>query len=403
MENIREMAERLLFQTYARFPIVIERGQGCRVWDSDGRQYLDLVAGLAVCNVGHCHPKVTKAIKEQAERLIHISNLYFSSPQVKLAEKLIEYSFADRVFFCNSGAEANEGALKIARRFAKEKGFPERYEVITMTNSFHGRTLATLAATGQEKHRRGFEPMPDGFRHCPFNDLNALEESISEKTCAIMVEPIQGEGGVNLPSEGYLEALRDLCDRKGILLIFDEVQTGMGRTGKLFAYQHSPVIPDIMTIAKGLAGGIPMGAILAKEEVASCMGPGSHASTFGGNPVCASAALAVISILIDDGLIDNCEKMGRYFINRLNWLKGIYPQIRDVRGKGLLIGMELDVAGSGIVRRCMEKGVLINCTVDRVLRFIPPLSISEEEIDLAIDVLNISLEEEFSSIARGGK
>lgn len=403
MEGIRELSDKNIFKTYTRFPIVVEKAEGCLVWDTEGRSYLDLVAGIAVCNVGHGHPKVIEAIERQLQRLIHISNLYYSKPQVELAGRLVENSFADRVFFCNSGAEANEGAIKLARKYAKEKGHPERYEVITMLDSFHGRTLSTIAATGQQKYKNGFEPLPEGFSHCTFNDINALEAALSERTCAIMVEPIQGEGGVNIPSEGYLEEIRDLCDQKGLLLIFDEVQTGMGRTGRLFAYEHHGIVPDVMTLAKGIAGGLPMGAILAKEEVAQCLVPGTHASTFGGNPVCAAAGMAVLSILLDDGLIDQCQASGRYFFDKLEALRHRYPQVRAVRGRGLILGMELEGPGAGVVNRCLEKGLLINCAMDKVLRFIPPLTITEKEIDQAIEILKASLDEEFAEQGEGKK
>ncbi len=395
MEQIRELGDKVLFKTYARFPIVVEKAEGCLVWDCEGRPYLDLVAGIAVCNVGHGHPKVLEAIEKQLPRVIHVSNLYYTKPQIELAQRLVENSFADRVFFCNSGAEANEGALKLARKYAKDKGHPERFEAITMIGSFHGRTLSTVAATGQQKYKKGFEPLPEGFTHVPFNDLTALEAAVSEKTCAVMVEPIQGEGGVNLPSEGYLEGIRALCDKRGILLIFDEIQTGMGRTGKLFAYEHHGIVPDVMTLAKGIAGGLPMGAILAKEEVAQSLVPGTHASTFGGNPVCAAAGTAVLSILLEDNLIEQCQVAGRYFLDKLKPFEEIYPQVKAVRGRGLILAMELEVPGSGIVNRCLEKGLLINCTMDKVLRFIPPLTITEVEIDQAIDVLRASMDEEF--------
>jgi predicted acetylornithine/succinylornithine family transaminase len=401
MEEIREWADKTLFKTYARFPIVVEKAEGCLVWDSEGRPYLDLVAGIAVCNVGHGHQKVIEAIERQLPRLIHISNLYYTRPQVELARRLVENSFADRVFFCNSGAEANEGAIKLARKYAKDRGHPERFEAITMIGSFHGRTLSTVAATGQQKYKKGFEPLPEGFTHIPFDDLAALEAAVSERTCAVMVEPIQGEGGVNLPSEGYLEGIRALCDQRDILLIFDEIQTGMGRTGKLFAYEHHGIVPDVMTLAKGIAGGLPMGAILAKEEVAQSLVPGTHASTFGGNPVCAAAGTAVLSILLEDSLIDQCRVAGRYFLDKLKPFEEIYPQVRAVRGRGLILAMELEVPGSGIVNRCMEKGLLINCTMDKVLRFIPPLTITEVEIDQAIDILKASMDEEFK--AQGGE
>ncbi|MFB0508589.1 MAG: acetylornithine transaminase [Thermodesulfobacteriota bacterium] len=381
-------SQKYIANTYSRFPLVLVRGQGCKVWSSDGREYFDFVAGLAVCNLGHCHPRVVQAIQDQSRKLIHVSNFYHIEPQIELARLLVEHSFADRVFFCNSGAEANEAAMKLAKKYAKDAGRGDRFEFITMEKSFHGRTMAAMSATGQEKIQKGFDPMVPGFKYVPFNDMDALLRGVTPHTCAIMVEPIQGEGGVNCPSEGYLRELRELCRERGILLIFDEVQVGMGRTGKLFAHEHEGVYPDIMTLAKSLAGGVPIGAMLATEEVAKSFIPGTHASTFGGNPLATAAGVAALSVLLEDEVLENCRRVGDYFLKRLMDLKGKHPFINEVRGRGLIIGMELDFEGAQIVTRCMEEGFLINCTMGNVLRFLPPLIISSEEVDQLIGTLD---------------
>ncbi len=381
-------SQRYIANTYSRFPIVLVKGQGCKVWDSDGREYLDFVAGLAVCNLGHCHPKVVQAICDQSRKLLHVSNFYHIEPQIELAKALCGNSFADRVFFCNSGAEANEAAIKLARKYAKDNGQAERFEIITMERSFHGRTMATISATGQDKFRKGFDPLLPGFTYVPFNDMEGVLRAITPRTCAVMVEPIQGEGGVNCPSDGYLRDLRELCHKRGIPLIFDEVQVGMGRTGKLFAHEHDGVYPDIMTLAKSLAGGVPIGAMLATEEVAKSFAPGTHASTFGGNPLATAAGLAALSALLEDDLLGNCRRVGDHFLSRLGDLKGRYPFINEVRGKGLIIGVELGFEGDKIVTRCMEEGFLINCTMGNVLRFLPPLIITPEEVDQLIETLD---------------
>ena len=388
-----EKADRVMAATYGRFPLVLTEGAGCVVKDADGRIFTDFVAGIAVCNLGHAHEGVAKAVSDQVRRLVHVSNLYYTEPQVALAERLVELSFADRVFFSNSGAEANEAAIKLARKYFKDKGSPERYRMITMERSFHGRTMATLSATGQAKIKKGFEPLLDGFDMVPFNDLDAVRKAITDKTCAVLLEPIQGEGGVRCPVPGYLEGLRQLCDKEGLLLIFDEVQTGMGRTGKLFAYEHFDMTPDIMTLAKALANGLPMGAMLAKGSVAEAFGPGSHATTFGGSPLIARAALAVAKAILDDGILENCERTGRYFRDRLLDLQSEHPCIRDVRGMGLLIGLDLTCQGAAIVKRCLDKGFLINCTQEHVLRFIPPLIIREKDIDALVACLGEVLRE----------
>jgi acetylornithine/N-succinyldiaminopimelate aminotransferase len=387
-EALMEVADRVMASTYSRFPIVLVEGKGCTLKDSAGRTYTDFVAGIAVCNLGHAHDGIAQAVAAQARRLVHVSNLYYSEPQIQLAQWLVEHSFADRVFFCNSGAEANEAAIKLARKYFKDRGAPNRFRIITMEGSFHGRTMATLTATGQAKIRKGFEPLLEGFDTVPFNDLQAVREAMTEETCAVMVEPIQGEGGVQCPARGYLEGLRELCDQEGVLLIFDEVQTGMGRTGKLFAYEHFGMTPDIMTLAKALANGLPMGAMLAREEVAEAFTPGSHASTFGGTPLVATAALTTVKTLLDEGVLENCERVGEYFRERLRRLQSKYAFIREVRGKGLLIGLDLTCDGISIVKACMERGFLINCTQQHILRFIPPLIIKEEDIDSLVACLD---------------
>lgn len=391
--DFMETADRVMAATYNRFPIVLTRGDGCTLHDAKGRTYTDFVAGIAVCNLGHAHPSVAEAVADQARRLVHVSNLYYTMPQIELAEWLVEHSFADRVFFCNSGAEANEAAIKLARKYFKDRGAPERFRIITMEGSFHGRTMATLSATGQAKIKKGFEPLLDGFDIVPFNDLEAIRGAITGETCAVMLEPIQGEGGVRCPAPEYLEGLRKLCDEEGLLIVFDEVQTGMGRTGKLFAYEHFGMVPDIMTLAKALANGLPMGAMLAKEEVAASFTPGSHASTFGGTPLVSAAALRVVKILLEEGVLRKCEKVGQYFKDRLLELKSKYSFIQEVRGKGLLLGLDLSCDGVSIVKACMERGFLINCTQEHILRFIPPLIIQEAQIDSLIVCLDNVFEE----------
>ena len=387
-QEIIKKADQVIAKTYKRFPIVIAKGKGSTLWDTDGKKYTDFVAGIAVCNLGHAHPQVSKALCMQADTLFHVSNLYYTIPQVDLAYWLTENSFADRVFFCNSGAEANEAAIKLARKYSKEKGESGRYRIISMEHSFHGRTMATLSATGQDKIKQGFEPVLEGFDYVPFNDISALRSAIGPSTCAVLIEPIQGEGGVRCPDPDYLKAVRQVCDDTGILLIFDEIQTGMGRTGRLFAYEHFGITPDIMTLAKALANGLPIGAMLAREEVADAFGPGSHASTFGGTPVVTAASLEVVRVLSEENIIDHCRTIGGYFKDRLSWLKDRHEVIEDVRGLGLLLGMKLRMEGDQIVASCMEKGFLINCIQGNILRFIPPLIIEKQEIDALVACLD---------------
>jgi len=381
------MGDKYLMKTYGRLQMALVRGSGARVWDADGREYLDFVGGLAVNALGHCHPAVTRAIADQAETLMHVSNLYYIEPQVKLAQILVENSCGDRVFFCNSGAEANEAAIKLARKYAKINGSADKYEIITALKSFHGRTLATLTATGQAKYQQGFEPLPPGFKYVPFNDLDALKAAVGPNTCAVMLEPVQGEGGVIAAGPGYLQGVRKLCSEEGLLLIFDEVQCGLGRTGKFLAHQHYGVEPDIFTLAKALGGGFPIGAAVAREEVAAAFVPGDHASTFGGNPLACAAGLAAMDQLINQGVVENAARVGEYFMGKLVEMSSRYSFVREVRGMGLILGLELAVDGRQIVSRCQDNGLLINCVNNSVLRFLPPLIITEGDVDQATGIL----------------
>ena len=387
-EELRQDSDRYLMNTYARLPISIVRGRGSRVYDLEGREYLDFVAGIAVNVLGHSHPDLIAAIQKQAQYLLHASNLYYTEPQAKLAKMLVEHSFAKKVFFCNSGAEANEAAIKLARRYAHQKYGAERYEIVTMLQSFHGRTMATLTATGQEKVQKGFEPLLPGFTYVPFNNLPAVEQTVSGRTAAIMLEPVQGEGGVRVADKPYLKGLRELCRQRDILLIFDEVQTGVGRTGTLFAYEQLGVAPDIMTLGKGLGGGLPIGACLATETAASAFEPGTHASTFGGNPVSCAAGLAVLRALLEGRVLEHGRRMGDHLARGLQDMKDRLPIVKEARGLGLLQGLELTVDGKSVVTDCLARGLLINCTMDRVLRFVPPLIITQAEIDRLLDVLS---------------
>ncbi|MEJ5331084.1 MAG: acetylornithine transaminase [Desulfobaccales bacterium] len=392
MDNWIARADRVVMQTYGRQPLVLVKGEGCRVWDDAGREYLDLVAGLAVCNLGHAHPGVARAAAEQLTTLVHVSNLYYTTPMVELAEALVAHTFADRVFFCNSGAEAMEALIKLCRRYSREKYGPGRHQIICMLNSFHGRTFGALSATGQGKFQEGFEPLLPGFVFVPFNDLAALEAAVDEATCAVLLEPVQGEGGVNVPDPGYLPAVRRLCDAQGLLLALDEVQTGMGRTGRLFAHEHFGVTPDVLATAKGLANGLPMGALLATDEVAKAFVPGTHASTFGGGPVIAQAALTVVNTLTAPGFLAEVREKGDYLGRRLSELAGRFPVITQVRGLGLMWGLELAKEGAPVVAAARERGLLINCTQGNVIRLLPPLIITREELDRGLDILAQAME-----------
>lgn len=385
-EEVVELDKKYVMHTYSRIPLVIDRGEGVRVWGKDGKEYLDFISGIGVNAIGHCHPEVVAAINCQTRKLFHCSNLYYIELEAKLAKVLCDISFADKAFFSNSGAEANEAAIKLARKFgSKQNGKP--YQIITMKDSFHGRTITTLKATGQTKYQHGFGPFPPGFRYASFNDLKAVRSSVSNKTCAIMLEPVQGEGGLNVASEDFLKGLRQLCDKKGILLILDEVQCGLGRTGEMFAYEHYRIEPDIMTLAKPLGGGMPIGATLAKEKIASFFEPGNHASTFGGNPVVCSAALAFLKVLEEENLVERARKKGEYFREELEKLRETFSFIKEIRGKGLMIGLRLTFPGKNMVEKCREEGLLINCTTDNVLRFLPPLIVEKKDIDEAIEIL----------------
>ena len=375
----------------ARAPICLVRGDGMRVWDTDGREYLDFGAGIAVTSLGHCHPRVTGAIREAAATLLHVSNLYHTAPQIHLAKLLCEHSFADRVFFGNSGAEANEAAIKLARKYAKERFASDRWEIVATRNSFHGRTMGALAATGQEKYQHGFEPLVPGFKHVPYDDLRAMERAIDNRTCAVIVEPIQGEGGVHVPGDGYLPGLRKLCDESGALLILDEIQTGVGRTGRLWCYEYGGVEPDIMTLAKALANGVPIGATLAREEVARALGPGSHGSTFGGTPFVASVALATLTTILDEKIPDRAARMGRYLMDGLRALGGKHAAIREVRGRGLLIGVGLSRTAAPLVDNCREAGLLVLSAGEQVLRLAPPLIVEERDCDRALAIIDGAL------------
>ena len=381
-------ADGVMATTYKRTPVVFSRGSGCTLWDTEGRSYLDFVAGIAVCNLGHAHPAVSKALCDQSKILVHVSNLYYTMPQTELAAWLVDHSFADRVFFCNSGAEANEAAIKLARKYFKDKAEPDRFRIISMIQSFHGRTLGTLSATGQDKIKQGFSPILEGFDFVPFNDFQAIREKISASTCAILLEPIQGEGGIRGAEPEFLQKVRRLCDETGTLLIYDEIQTGIGRTGKLFAYEHFGVQPDIMTLAKALANGLPIGAMLAKESVAAAFVPGSHASTFGGTPLVTAASLCVLKTLERENIIGHCAEVGQYFKERLLELKTRHDTVVDVRGLGLLLGMELNTDGLPLVQACLEKGFVINCVQGNTLRFVPPLIVQKAEIDRLIHCLD---------------
>ncbi len=384
----------LFMQTYGRYPAVMVEGKGCRLQDADGREYLDFLSGIAVCSLGHCYPPVTEAICRQAATLVHVSNLYYTVPQTELAALLVGHSFGDRVFFCNSGAEANEAAIKLARK-ASPAG---KYEIISLEGSFHGRTLATVAATGQKKFHEGFEPLPEGFRHAPFGDLAALEAMISPATCAILCEPLQGEGGVRPLDKEYLQGIRALCDRHGLLLLFDEVQVGMARTGTLFAYEQFGIEPDILTLAKALGNGLPIGAMLAKEKVAAAFTPGTHASTFGGNPVACAAAVVVVQTMLGDGFLPSVAAKGRYFAAKLDDLAKRYPHLAiGARGMGLIQGLLLTDQGKElgprIVQRLFQQGLLANFAGNTALRFLPPLIVTEAEIDQAMATIAAVLAE----------
>lgn len=384
-KDVIKMYDKYVMNTYKRVPLCLEKAKGARAWDIDGKEYLDFFPGWAVSGIGHCHPKVVAAINKQAKKLLHVSNNYYSELQARLAGEIIRNSFPGKVFFSNSGAEANEAAVKLARFYGHDKG---RFEIITMTKSFHGRTLAMIAATGQDKVKKGFEPLPSGFIHVPFNDLEAVKEAIGEHTIAIMLEPIQCEGGINIATREYMKSLRGICDDKDLVLILDEVQTGMGRTGRMFAYQNYGIVPDVMTLAKSLGGGLPIGACVAREKFQDILTPGTHASTFGGSPIVCAAALAVFEAVKKEKLAQNAGRMGGYLKKKLDSLKKKYHFIKETRGMALVVGVELDIEGEEIYKKCLEEGLLINCTQGSVLRIMPPVTVTKIEIDKAIAILD---------------
>jgi predicted acetylornithine/succinylornithine family transaminase len=384
--EIIALSDKVLFPTYARAPLALVHGLGTRVWDADGKEYLDFFSSTVVTTLGHCHPALVAAIEAQAHSIFHVSNLHYCEPQAVLAAKLVELSFADRVFLCNSGAEANEAAIKLARKHGHAAG-GGRYEIITALGSFHGRTLATIAATGQEKVRIGFEPTQEGFRYASYGDLAAIEKVITKRTIAIMVEPLLGEGGVLPPPDDYLVNLRRLCNERDLLLILDEVQTGIGRLGSLFAYEQFGIVPDIITLAKGLGGGVPIGAMLAVDPVAASFDAGSHGSTFGGNALASAVAVAVLQTLEKDDLLAHCRAMGDRLREGLRDVAAQTAVIREVRGRGLLLGAVLEQPAGPVVDACRERGLIINCTANTVLRFAPPLTVRPAEIDAALEIV----------------
>ncbi|AUS95510.1 aspartate aminotransferase family protein [Clostridium thermosuccinogenes] len=390
LNEIIEMDKKYYMNTFgSRTPACFVQGKGINLWDTDGKKYYDFLGGIAVNALGHCHPALVSAISRQASELMHCSNLYYIEPQAKLAKLLVENSCADRVFFANSGAEANEGAIKLARAYFKKKGMPGKYEIITLKNSFHGRTMTTTAATGQDKYHKPYEPLTPGFIHVPLNDRDALQKAIKFSTCAIMMEPIQGESGVNPATKDYMQFVRDLCDKHGLLLILDEVQTGLGRTGKLFGYEHFEVEPDIFTLAKALGGGFPIGALCAKEHVASAFEPGDHGSTFGGNPLACTAGLTTLSIILEEKLAENAENVGNYFFEKLSGLSRKYSQIAEIRGTGLMIGVEFTGGIAKEVKdKLFESGYLVGSVGTKVLRLLPPLILTKPDVDGFIEALD---------------
>lgn len=385
-EELFKKATQYLANTYTRFPIAITRGEGCWLWDVNGRRYLDFLAGIAVCNLGHAHENVVEGLTLQAKKLFHVSNLFYMEPQIKAAQMLVEHSFGDKVFFCNSGAEANEAAIKLARRYSWTKYGEGRHEIISMDNSFHGRTVNTLAATGQKKFGVGFEPLTQGFIHVPFNDIEALKKAVTEKTCAVMLELIQAEGGVYVADKEYISELREFTRQKDVALIVDEVQTGIGRTGAFFAYEHFNIKPDIMSLAKALGNGFPVGAIVATDDMMSAFVPGTHASTFGGNPLASAAVLATLNTIIDDDIIKHCVEAGEYLHEGLVKLQKKFPFIVEIRGMGLIRGIELSIDGDAVAKEFLNEGIILNCTKGTTLRLVPPLIVKKEEIDIFLEI-----------------
>lgn len=381
-EQVIDRAKAHLLQNYRTQPVVLERGQGARVWDVEGKAYLDLLGGIATTALGHCHPEVVAALKAQADKLWHCSNVFYSQPQIELAELVTKAAGLERAFFCNSGAEANEAIIKLARKVQKDRGQPDRFEIITFLNSFHGRTLATVTATGQTKYQKGFEPLPAGFTHVPYGDLDAVKKAIGKHTAAILVEPIQGEGGVLPAPEGFLTALRALCDEHGLLLLVDEIQTGMGRTGKMFGFQHEDVRPDAISLAKALGNGIPIGAMLCREELGKSLSAGTHGSTFGGNLLASAAATVSFRLISDPKMLKTVQERGAYFMAKARALMAKHPErITAVRGRGLLIGIEVKGEAAPVVGKCRDGGLLVNVAGERTVRFAPPFIVTEQELD----------------------
>src|SRR2546422_679471 len=390
--ELMEWSAKHLMSVAKRYPVALVRGEGARVWDSDGKEYLDFTGGIAVTALGHSHPKVVGTMREQAATLLHVSNYFHIPPQIHLAKILCEHSFADRVFFSNSGAEANEPAIKLARKWAKEHGASDRGDIISMRGGFHGRTLATVTATAQEKYHHGSEPLPTGFKYVPFNDLRAVERAIDSRTAGVLVEPIQGEGGVNIPDEGYLPGLRKLCDEAGILLILDEIQTGMGRTGKLWCYEHAGVAPDIMTLAKALANGVPIGATLATQDVARVFTPGSHGTTFGGNPFATAGGLTLFTTMGEERLPQRAGRHGPPLPQALEELRAKHPKaVKAVRGRGLLVGLDVTPPVGDVVTACRERGLLALTAGDNTLRLAPALIVSDKQIGQACGIIDTAL------------
>ena len=389
-KDVQKLYEQYVLGTYTHLPVCLVKGKGSLVWDIEGNEYLDFFPGWAVSGLGHCPPLVTQAVKNQAKKIMHISNNYLNVKQALLAQAIVSHSFFGKVFFCNSGAEAVEGAIKFARKYGKKDG---KFEIITMEKSFHGRTLATITATGQPKYREGFEPLPEGFTYATFNSIESLKRVMSPQTAAIILEPVQGEGGIHVATREYLTEVRQLCDQEKILLIFDEVQSGMGRTGTMFAYQHCGVEPDLMTLAKSLGGGVPIGALVVNTKIENCLTPGTHASTFGGNPLVTAAGLAVFKTIKKEKLLQNAQTMGAYLQKKLTELKKKYDFIKEIRGLGVMVGVELTKEGTAIVTRALEKGLLINCTQGTVLRIMPAITVTKRLIDKAIAILDEAMQE----------
>ena len=390
--SVVEEADRVLFRNYKRAPVAFTHGKGTRLFDLEGREYLDFIGGIAVSSLGHAHPALVRAVSEQAARYLHVSNLYQIPEQVEAARRLVAASGLDRAFFCNSGAEANEAAIKLARKRGKAVKGPQCHEILVAEHSFHGRTLATVAATGNPRYQEGFEPMPAGFRFVPFDDVVAMRRAVGPATAAILVEPVQGEGGVLVPSAGYLAGLRALCDEAGLLLMLDEVQTGVGRTGKMFAYQHAGIRPDVVTLAKGVAGGVPAGVTLATEDAASHFVPGDHGSTFGGNALASGAICAVLDAIEREGLIENAAARGARLVAGIEALRGKQPVLGEIRAAGLLVAADLSVDAAPVVDACRARGLLVNAVRPKTLRFAPPLVVTEAEVDAALQILDSALE-----------